>query len=71
MGRMEGEKWVTVEKYIEASFTKYINNNGMFCGSASCERDKCESLAHFSYERSNEELMVVDMQGSGEEATAV
>ncbi len=64
MGRMEGEKWVTVEEFIEGSFTKYINNNGMVCGAATCERDKCESLAHFSYEHSNKELMVVDMQGS-------
>ena len=37
----------------------------MVCGAATCERDKCESLAHFSYEHSNKELMVVDMQGSG------
>ena len=65
MGRMEGEKWVTVEEFIEGSFTKYINNNGMVCGAATCERDKCESLAHFSYEHSNKELMVVDMHGSG------
>ena len=65
MGKMEGEKWVTVEEFIDGNFTKYINNTGMVCGVASEVRDKCENLAHFSYERSNKELMVVDMQGSG------
>ena len=65
MGKMEGEQWVTVEEFIDGNFTKYINNTGMVCGVASEVRDKCENLAHFSYERSNKELMVIDMQGSG------
>ena len=42
-----------------------MNNTGIPCGVDSDVRKKCESLAHFSYERSGENLIVVDMQGSG------
>lgn len=28
-------------------------------------REKCESLAHFSYEQSHKEFIVLDMQGTG------
>ncbi|XP_031556854.1 myosin heavy chain kinase D-like [Actinia tenebrosa] len=69
MGRLTSElgdcQWVTVEDYIEGEFTKYINNDGELCGDNTVIRQKCESLAHFSYERSSRELIVVDMQGSG------
>lgn len=68
LGRINGEtgeQWVTVEEFIDGEFTKYINNTGLPCGEDSEIRQKCESLAHFSYERSDENIMVVDMQGSG------
>jgi len=58
-------QWVTVEEFIPGEFTKYINNDGELCGDDSMVRQKCESLAHYSYERSSHELMVVDMQGNG------
>lgn len=67
MGRLHGQsgdEWVTVEEYIDGKFTKYLNNTGIPCGVNSEIRQKCESLAHFSYERSHENIMVVDMQGS-------
>ncbi|KAG1652263.1 Transient receptor potential cation channel subfamily M member 6 [Nymphon striatum] len=60
-------EWVTVEEFIDGKFSKYINNNGVSCGTDSVIRRKCESLAHFSYEHSNGQLMVVDMQGSNHE----
>ena len=56
---------VTIEEYTDGKFTKYVNDNGIPCGVDSVVRKKCESLPHFSYERSGENLMVVDMQGSG------
>lgn len=65
LGKMEGDKIVTVEEYVEGEFSKYLNNTGMLCGVDSDVRQKAESLAHYSYERSNKELMIVDMQGSG------
>ena len=67
MGRIHGQsgdEWVTVEEYIDGEFTKYLNNTGIPCGVNSEIRQKCESLAHFSYERSHENIMVVDVQGS-------
>ena len=68
MGRINGQssdEWVTVEEFIDGEFRKYLNNTGIPCGVDCDIRQKCESLAHFSFERSSEELMVVDMQGSG------
>ena len=67
MGRLHGQsgdEWVTVEEYIDGKFTTYLNNTGIPCGVNSEIRQKCESLAHLSYERSHENIMVVDMQGS-------
>ena len=58
-----GDEWVTAEEYIDGKFTKYLNNTGIPCGVNSKIRQKCESLARFSYERSHENIMVVDMQG--------
>ena len=42
-----------------------MNNTGIPCGLGSDVRKKCESLAHFTYERSGEILMEVGMEGSG------
>ena len=62
---MEENEYVTMEEFIEGEFNKYVNNTGEACGSPSDIQEKAESLAHFSYEHSNEELMVVDLQGCG------
>ena len=62
--REDGEI-VTVEEFVGSEFTKYINNNGLLCGSVTETRSKAENLAHYSYERSNKELMVLDMQCCG------
>ena len=43
---------------------EHYNNTGILCGAPSPIRDKCECLAHFSYQHSNSELLIVDMQGS-------
>jgi len=67
MRRIHGQsddEWVTVEQYINGEFTKYMNNTGIPYGVNSEIRQKCASLAHFSYERSHENIMVVDIQGS-------
>lgn len=68
LGRINGEtgeRWVKLEEFIDGEFIKYVNNTGIPCGVDSEIRQKCESLAHFSYERSDENIMVADMQGSG------
>ena len=58
---------VTIEKYVPGNFTKYINNTGE-CGRPHNSDDneiyqKAESLSHFSYHESVNELMLLDLQG--------
>ena len=60
----DANEYVTVEEYVEGSFVKHINNNGQVCGDTSSPLcNKAECLAHYSFERSNKEIMVVDTQG--------
>lgn len=62
----KGEEYVTVEEYVEGKFDKYINNDGKlcYCGHKIIS-EKAECLAHYSYEKSNHELMLLDIQGCG------
>eukprot|EP00111_Clytia_hemisphaerica_P008671 TCONS_00025364-protein len=58
---------VTVEPYVPGKFIKYINNDGEI-GKSKVNKlfyDKAEALAHFSYQESDEKLMLLDIQGSG------
>ena len=65
-GVTEENEHVTVEEYIDGEFVKYINNTGLVCGDAFNEFVlKAQCLAHFSYEKSNKMLMLLDVQGSG------
>ena len=60
-----GEEFVTIEEYISGCFIKYMNNTGQLCVDQDDEfGKKSECLAHFSYEKSQQKLMVVDIQGS-------
>ena len=63
----EDEHWVSVEPYIEGSFAKYINNTGIVTDSLKLTEvcKKVECLVHYSYEKSNKQLMLSDIQGSG------
>ena len=64
LGKLDANVYVTVEEYVEGSFVKHINNNGHICGDTSSPVcNKAECLAHYSFERSNKEIMVVDIQG--------
>ena len=49
-----------IEEFIEGGFKKEINNNGELSVNDSEILKKAESLAHFSYERSEKELMILD-----------
>lgn len=64
MGKTDDEEFVTIEEYIDGNFVKYINNNGDICdGGEIC--DKAEAFAHFTYEKSEGKLIVLDIQGAG------
>ena len=57
---------LTLEKFIEGKFEKYMNNTGELCVSHdNVIGQKAECFSHFSYEKSNSQLMVADLQGSG------
>ena len=64
MGKI-GEEYVTIEEFVDGTFRKYVNNNGNVCckGDRSALFDKAECLAHFTYERSEKEVMLLDIQG--------
>ncbi|KAK6178623.1 hypothetical protein SNE40_011155 [Patella caerulea] len=59
--------FVSIEKYIPGDFKKYINNTGVIVKANTPDLElslKAESFVHFTYERSDHSLMVVDIQGS-------
>ncbi|CAB3984462.1 transient receptor potential cation channel subfamily M member 6-like [Paramuricea clavata] len=58
--------FVTIERYLEGSFTKYINNNGKISSSSDDDiTKKAETLMHYSYQVSQGECLLVDIQGTG------
>ena len=66
---VEEDTCVTIEEYIPGKFAKYVNNNGL---SIPVDKDdnvrllqKAECFAHYTYVKSGEKLMVLDIQGSG------
>ena len=61
MGKLESDDNVTVEELLEGSFAN--NNNGHICGDTNPVCNKAECLAHYSFKRSNKEVMVVVIQG--------
>ena len=57
---------VTIEDYIDGSFTKYINNDGTILeNSDENALQMAECLTHFSYVKSENALLLVDIQGCG------
>lgn len=58
------EEWTTIEEYVEGSFSKYINNDGTICFIDNDITKKAECLAHYTYEKSNFKIMLLDIQGS-------
>ena len=64
---MIGEIPVTVVEFIPGTFAKYINNNGNIIENESEEHiiliNKAECFVHFSYDFTNEQIMILDLQG--------
>ena len=60
-------EYVMIEEFIEGRFSKYINNDGSISHEEGEQEYilKAECLVHFSYMKSNQELMLLDIQGSG------
>ncbi|KXJ10632.1 Transient receptor potential cation channel subfamily M member 6 [Exaiptasia diaphana] len=64
LGKLYGE-YVTIEKYLEGTFSKHVNNTGKVCGDGSEVSLKAEAFSHYTYQKSREQLMVLDVQGVG------
>ena len=65
-GKTKDGECVTIEEFIDGKFTKYLNNTGLLCvDKANPFSQKAECLAHFSHEKSQGKLLLVDIQGSG------
>ena len=59
---------MTVEEFINGKFTKYFNNTGDCCvDETDVMGQKAQCLTHFSYEKSEKKLRLLDIQGSGYE----
>ncbi len=64
-GKLNDEA-VTIEQFIDGTFAKYINNTGdILIKDNSVIALKAESFAHYSYVKSGEQLIIVDLQGVG------
>ena len=65
LAKLDGE-FLTLEEVIEGKFEKYMNNTGEVCiSNENVIGQKAECLSHFSYDISNSQLLVVDLQSSG------
>ena len=58
-------EFVMIEDFIQGDFCKYINNDGTISNELNDCVLKAECLAHFSYDKSVKQLMLLDIQGSG------
>ena len=63
-GKLYGQ-CVTVEAYLEGTFQKHVNNNGYVCGDGGELSSKAETFCHYTYVKSGEQLMALDIQGVG------
>ena len=63
-GVTDDGEYVSVEEYVSGTFMKYINNDGISCVEESDASKKAGCLAHFSYEKSEKKLIILDIQGS-------
>ena len=63
-GVTDDGEYVSVEEYVSGTFMKYINNDGISCAEESDASKKAGCLAHFSYEKSEKKLIILDIQGS-------
>lgn len=65
LAKLDGE-CLTLVEFIEGKFEKYMNNTGEACiSNENVLGKKAECLSHFSYDISNSQLLVVDLQSRG------
>ncbi|KAM9858169.1 transient receptor potential cation channel subfamily M member 6 [Aulostomus maculatus] len=62
-------QWLTIERNMSGHFRKYNNNTGEEIISACSLEEMLLAFSHWTYEYSRRELLVLDIQGVGEELT--
>uniref|UniRef100_A0A8C9UBT8 non-specific serine/threonine protein kinase n=1 Tax=Serinus canaria TaxID=9135 RepID=A0A8C9UBT8_SERCA len=63
------KQWLTIEKYMTGEFRKYNNNNGDEITPISLLEELMLAFSHWTYIYTRGELLVLDMQGVGENLT--
>ena len=59
------DQFITIEQYLDGDFQKYVNNTGEIIPHAGCDLAlKAEMFAHYTYVKSQNRLMVLDIQGA-------
>ncbi|XP_008072560.1 transient receptor potential cation channel subfamily M member 6 [Carlito syrichta] len=62
-------QWLTIEKYMTGEFQKYNNNNGDEITPTNTLEELMLAFSHWTYEYTRGELLVLDLQGVGENLT--
>ncbi|NWW11695.1 TRPM6 protein, partial [Oreocharis arfaki] len=62
-------QWLTIEKYMTGEFRKYNNNNGDEITPISLLEELMLAFSHWTYVYTRGELLVLDLQGVGENLT--
>uniref|UniRef100_A0A8C8SZL6 non-specific serine/threonine protein kinase n=1 Tax=Pelusios castaneus TaxID=367368 RepID=A0A8C8SZL6_9SAUR len=62
-------QWLTIEKYMTGEFRKYNNNNGDEITPSNLLEEMMLAFSHWTYEYTRGELLVLDLQGVGEDLT--
>ncbi|XP_061672748.1 transient receptor potential cation channel subfamily M member 6 isoform X2 [Syngnathoides biaculeatus] len=62
-------QWLTIERNMVGNFRKYNNNTGEEITPSCPLEELLLAFSHWTYEYSREELLVLDVQGVGEELT--
>ncbi|KAM9207060.1 transient receptor potential cation channel subfamily M member 6 [Dugong dugon] len=62
-------QWLTIEKFMTGEFLKYNNNNGDEIAPSNTLEELMLAFSHWTYEYTRGELLVLDLQGVGENLT--
>ncbi|XP_061586818.1 transient receptor potential cation channel subfamily M member 6 isoform X2 [Cololabis saira] len=62
-------QWLTIERNMTGDFRKYNNNTGEEIAPCCSLEEMLLAFSHWTYEYSHRELLVLDIQGVGEELT--
>ncbi|XP_055368101.1 transient receptor potential cation channel subfamily M member 6 isoform X2 [Betta splendens] len=62
-------QWLTIERNMSGDFSKYNNNTGEEIAPCCSLEEMLLSFSHWTYEYSGRELLVLDIQGVGEQLT--